>query len=31
MLEESVFDFGELDRVERGIIPQAILDGVEVS
>ncbi|KAG1817395.1 hypothetical protein EV424DRAFT_1347977 [Suillus variegatus] len=29
VLEESVFDFGELDRVERGIIPQAILDGVE--
>ncbi|KAG2052266.1 hypothetical protein BDR06DRAFT_537555 [Suillus hirtellus] len=31
VLEENVFlfYFGELNRVERGMIPQAILDGVE--
>ncbi|KAG1787732.1 ribonuclease H-like domain-containing protein, partial [Suillus plorans] len=30
VLEGNVFDFDELDRVEQGIIPQAILDEVEV-
>ena len=30
VLEGNAFDFGELDRVEQGILPQAILDEVEV-
>ncbi|KAG1867306.1 hypothetical protein DFJ58DRAFT_911700, partial [Suillus subalutaceus] len=30
VLEGNAFDFDELDRVEQGIIPQAILDEVEV-
>jgi hypothetical protein len=30
VLEGDAFDFGESDRVEQGIIPQAILDEVEV-
>ncbi|KAG1728442.1 hypothetical protein EDB19DRAFT_1913788 [Suillus lakei] len=30
VLEGNAFDFGELDRVEQGTIPQAILDEVEV-
>jgi hypothetical protein len=30
VLEGNAFDFGELYRVEQGIIPQAILDEVEV-
>ncbi|KAG1870764.1 hypothetical protein DFJ58DRAFT_722972 [Suillus subalutaceus] len=30
VLEGNAFDFDELDRVEQGIIPQTILDEVEV-